>query len=42
MKKLLASKMKDVPQAQAFAVTVEQLGGSPSPTLEAMVLMGQV
>lgn len=35
-------RMKDVPQAQAFAVTIEKEGGSPTPTLEAMVLMGQV
>jgi len=35
-------RMKDVPQAQAFAVTIEKEGGSPTPTLEAMVVMGQV
>ncbi len=34
--------MKDVPEAQAFAVTIEREGGSPTPTLEAMVLLGQV
>lgn len=34
--------MKDVPAAQAFAVTLEKEGGSPTPTLEKMVLMGQV
>ncbi|MGV3637104.1 MAG: anti-sigma factor [Flavobacteriales bacterium] len=34
--------MKDVPAAQAFAVTIEQEGGSPTPTLEAMVLLGNV
>jgi anti-sigma-K factor RskA len=34
--------MKDVPDAQAFAVTIEREGGSPTPTLEAMVLLGQV
>jgi anti-sigma-K factor RskA len=35
-------RMKDVPEAQAFAVTLERAGGSPVPTLEAMVLMGPV
>jgi len=34
--------MKDVSGAQAFAVTIEDAGGSPTPTLETMVLMGQV
>lgn len=34
--------MKDVPAAQAFAVTIEKEGGSPTPTLEAMVLLGNV
>lgn len=34
--------MKDVSAAQAFAVTVERSGGSPTPTLETMVLLGQV
>ena len=35
-------RMKDVPDAQAFAVTIERAGGSPAPTLTAMVLLGQV
>lgn len=35
-------KMKDMPGAQAFAVTLEKEGGSPSPTMEAMYLMGNV
>lgn len=35
-------RMKDVPNAQAFAVTIEQEGGSPTPTLSAMVLLGNV
>ncbi|MBL7950849.1 MAG: anti-sigma factor [Flavobacteriales bacterium] len=35
-------EMKDVPAAQAFAVTIEMEGGSPTPTLEAMVLLGNV
>ena len=34
-------RMKDVDPAQAFAVTLEKAGGVPSPTLTAMVLMGQ-
>lgn len=34
--------MKEVNGAQAFAVTLEDAGGSPTPTLETMVLMGQV
>jgi anti-sigma-K factor RskA len=35
-------QMKDMPEAQAFAVTLENAGGSPSPTMEAMYLMGKV
>jgi anti-sigma-K factor RskA len=35
-------RMKSIPSAQAFAVTLEDAGGVPSPTLTAMVLMGQV
>ncbi len=35
-------RMKDVPIAQTFAVTIEKVGGSPSPDLSALVLMGQV
>jgi len=38
----LLRSMKGVAAAQAFAVTIEQAGGSPTPTLEAMVLMGAV
>lgn len=34
--------MKSIPNAQAFAVTLENAGGVPSPTLEAMVLLGNV
>lgn len=40
-KKLLVS-MKEVGNAQAFAVTLEKRGGSISPTMEKMVLMGGV
>jgi anti-sigma-K factor RskA len=35
-------KMKDMPEAQAFAVTLENEGGSATPTMEAMYLMGSV
>ncbi|QQR86211.1 MAG: anti-sigma factor [Flavobacteriales bacterium] len=35
-------RMKSIPDAQAFAVTLEAEGGVPSPTLEAMVLLGNV
>lgn len=35
-------KMKVIPQAQMFAITLEQEGGSPSPTLEAMYVAGKV
>ena len=35
-------RMKVITEAQAFAVTLENVGGVPSPTLSAMVLMGQV
>lgn len=35
-------KMRSVKGAQAFAVTIEQIGGRPAPTMEAMVLLGNV
>jgi anti-sigma-K factor RskA len=35
-------KMKPFPNAQAFAVTLEKKGGSPTPTMEAMYVMGNV
>ena len=35
-------KMKNIPQAQAFAITLEKSGGSPTPTMEAMYVMGKV
>lgn len=35
-------KMKSVPGAQMFAVTLEKKGGSPTPTLSAMYLAGKV
>lgn len=34
--------MKTIGRAQAFAVTLEDEGGRPAPTLEAMVLLGQI
>lgn len=33
-------KMKSIEHAQAFAVTLEKAGGSPTPTLDAMYVMG--
>lgn len=35
-------KMKDFESAQAFAITLEKEGGSPTPTLTEMVVMGAV
>ncbi len=35
-------RMKQIPNAKAFAVTLEKKGGSPVPTLEAMYLLGEV
>jgi len=35
-------KMKPVAEAQAFAVTLERMGGSPTPTLESICVMGKV
>jgi anti-sigma-K factor RskA len=35
-------KMKNIPQAQAFAVTLEKRGGSPTPNLKAMYVMANV
>lgn len=37
-----ACKMKNIPKAQAFAITLEQAGGSPTPTLQAMYVYGDV
>ena len=36
------SIMKDVKNAQAFAITLEPLGGKPTPTLEKMYVVGNV
>lgn len=35
-------KLKTIPNAQAFAITLEKQGGSESPTMEAMYVMGKV
>ncbi|GAB2968610.1 hypothetical protein GCM10027048_44380 [Hymenobacter coalescens] len=35
-------RMKDIPSAQAFAVTLEDAGGHPTPTLAALTVMGQL
>jgi len=35
-------KMKNIPQAQAFAITLEKRGGSSLPTLDAMYVIGKV
>ncbi|RFM29883.1 anti-sigma factor [Deminuibacter soli] len=35
-------KMKTIANAQAFAITLEKEGGSPTPTLTAMLVMGKV
>jgi anti-sigma-K factor RskA len=35
-------KMKNIPHAQAFAITLEKKGGSASPDLNAMYVMGKV
>jgi anti-sigma-K factor RskA len=38
----LLVKMKEIPAAQAFAVTLEKRGGSVSPTMDQMFVMGGV
>ncbi|QCR24694.1 anti-sigma factor domain-containing protein [Pontibacter sp. SGAir0037] len=35
-------QMKNIGAAQAFAVTLEPVGGSPSPTLENLTVMGEI
>jgi anti-sigma-K factor RskA len=35
-------KLKTIPKAEAFAITLEKRGGSASPTMEAMYVMGKV
>lgn len=40
--KLSFQKMKNIPAAQAFAVTLEPAGGSRVPTLEQLTVMGKI
>jgi anti-sigma-K factor RskA len=35
-------KMKNIPRASAFAITLEKKGGSPTPTMDAMMVYGAV
>lgn len=35
-------KMKNMPQAEAFAITLENAGGSPTPNMQAMYVFGKV
>ena len=35
-------KMKAIKNAQAFAVTIEKVGGSVAPTMDTMCLLGNV
>lgn len=35
-------KMKNIPRAQAFAITLEKKGGSPTPDLNALYVMGKI
>lgn len=35
-------KMKKIPKAQAFAITLEKKGGSPVPTMDKLYVMGKV
>ncbi|HEX8277198.1 MAG TPA: anti-sigma factor, partial [Segetibacter sp.] len=35
-------KMKNIPRAEAFAITLEKQGGSVSPTMAAMMVLGKV
>jgi anti-sigma-K factor RskA len=35
-------KLKTIPRAEAFAITLEKKGGSTAPTMEAMYVMGKV
>jgi anti-sigma-K factor RskA len=36
------TKMKNIPRAEAFAVTLEKRGGSPTPSMDKMMVMGKV
>ena len=35
-------KLKNIPNAQAFAITLENKGGSASPHMDALYVMGKV
>ena len=35
-------KMKNIPKAQAFAITLEKAGGSPVPTMDQLYVMGNI
>ena len=35
-------KMKNIPRAQAFAITLEKVGGSPVPTMNQLYVMGSI
>jgi anti-sigma-K factor RskA len=37
-----ACKMKNIPRAQAFAITLEKRGGNPTPTMDQMFVMGSI
>ena len=39
---ILVVKMKNIPKAEAFAVTLEKRGGNPTPTMDKMYVMGKV
>lgn len=41
-KEQMASKMLDIPKAQAFAITLEDEGGKPVPTLTELCVMGGI
>ena len=36
------TKMKNIPRAEAFAITLEKKGGSPTPTMDRLYVMGKV
>ncbi len=42
IRRRLLVKMQNVSNAQAFAITLEPRGGSPSPTMEAMMVQGEL
>lgn len=35
-------KMKNIPEAEAFAITLEKKGGSPTPSMDALYVLGKV